>query len=119
MIAKLVEIRDSGTFIPALAVRLAPADEAERYLLARAGYGTEPETQGSYVLLIRLADGPYNPRGHGLARTMMVAHERLLDLAGNLDDSPAAFDRLESGAVVDVEFILGVAAGPKRSERLT
>lgn len=39
MESKIIEIRDSGTFIPALAVRLGSSDERERYLLARSGFG--------------------------------------------------------------------------------
>jgi hypothetical protein len=116
MIAKLIEIHDSGTFIPALAVRLEPADEAERYLLARAGYGVEPETQGGYVLLLRLEDDHYSPESHGLgARTMIVAHRELIRLAGY----GVEFDALESGEVVDVQHILGETTEPKLSERLT
>lgn len=41
------------------------------------------------------------------ARTMHVAHEYLKE----------HFDDLESGAVIDVEFILGETETPKRSER--
>lgn len=113
MQTKTFEIRDAGTFIPVMAVKLEPGCEADRYLLARAGYGREPASQARYVMLVRLVGGmvsaQYDPHEWGLAmgRTMLVAHEHIL----------AHFDELASGDVVDVEHILGLSAGPKTSER--
>jgi hypothetical protein len=110
MICKTVEIRDAATFIPALAVKLEPGCPMDSYLLARAGYGSTPWQQGEYVLLLRLEDAPYDPFGHaGGGRTMCAAHEHLL----------AHFDEIESGAVVDVEFLRGETPAPKPSERAT
>ena len=47
MTSKIIEIRDDGTFIPALAIRLGSPNERERHLLARSGFGRtfdeEPE----------------------------------------------------------------------------
>ena len=111
MITKTVEIRDSATFIPALAVKLRPETEPDRYPLARAGYGLDAVDQAEYVLLAKLDGGvgtmtcdPYDWPGG--ARTMQVAHTWLID----------HFDELESGAVVDVEFILGLTSTAKLSE---
>lgn len=111
MDVKTVEIRDAGTFIPALAIRLDPTNEADRYLFGRAGYGTTPERQREYIVLVRIAGGtgfatcdPYDWPGG--TRTMPVAHQWLVE----------HFDEIESGAVVDVEFILGKTSAPKRSE---
>lgn len=111
MIAKTIEIRDVATFIPALAVQLTPACEADRYLLARAGYGTTPEQQGSYVLLLMINGGqgqvtcdPYDWH----SETMTVAHEHLIQY----------FDSLASGAVIDVEYLTGRRNTPKISEQL-
>lgn len=112
MIAKTVEIRDVATFIPALAIRLEPVTEQDRYLFGRAGYGTTAMRQAEYVLLARIAGGngqvtcdPYD----WTTRTMQHAHQWLID----------HFDEIESGAVVDVEYILGKSAAPKRSESET
>jgi hypothetical protein len=112
MICKTVEIRDRATFILALAVRLIPDTAQDRYLLGRAGYGSTPERQGDYVLLMRLAGGnglatwdPY----HWDTRTMQAAHLWLL----------GHFDELESGGVVDVEYLAGETATRKRSEAET
>ena len=115
MIVKAIEIRDRGTFIPALAVKMVPArdvyeHEPERYLLRRAGYGFV----NPCVVLCRMDanGGPrnasYDPYGWGVEdRTFQVAHLYITD----------HFDELESGAVVDVEFILKETTEPKKSER--
>ena len=108
MEAKTIEVRDSGTFIPALAVRLDPYNEGDRYLLARAGFGIRPDEQERYVLLIRLEgmEVRYDPMSWG-SRTMQVAHYYVVD----------HFADLKHGQVVDVQFILGETEGPKVSER--
>lgn len=107
MTCKTIEIRDRGTFIPALAIRLDPSDDRDRWLLARAGFGREAEDQGRYVLLINLVkDAPYDPFGHGPARTLGVVHQHLIE----------HFEEVGNGAVVDVEYLLGERAEPKTSE---
>lgn len=109
---KYLEVRDSGTFIPAMAIRLRPRSEPERWLLARAGYGRTPKEQSDYVLLCRIDGGegevrcdPYSWPGG--ARTMPTAHAWLVE----------HFDNITSGDVICVEYILGERAEPKRSER--
>jgi len=42
VIIKAVEIRDTGAFIPAIAIKVVPANEGQRYLLLRSGYGFDP-----------------------------------------------------------------------------
>ena len=98
---KFVEIRDKGTFVPALAIRLAGVDH---YLARRADYDSP------LVILVLLSTMRcnYDPHGWG-GRTFPVAHEWLQE----------HFDEHENGAVVDVEFILGETTAPKASERLT
>lgn len=103
MTVKVVEIRDRGTLVPALAVRLDVTEEKERRLLKHAGYGDNPET---YVLLIRLTDAPYSPFAHGAARTLNVAHNYLIE----------NFDKVEHGGVICVEHLLGERETPKTSE---
>lgn len=114
MIAKTFEVRDSGTFIPVMAVKMEPGNEADRYLMARAGFGRTPEEQAGYVTLLRIAGGvgtatsdPHEWPGN--SRTIPWAHRHIYE----------NWDKLESGAVVDVEFILGETPQPKRSERET
>lgn len=113
MEAKTFEIRDRMTFIPMLAVRLYPYNEADRYLLERAGFGQTYDEQASYVVLVEVNGGPGRaavvPWDWGYwDRTHQVAHGYIVK----------NWESLHSGDVVDVEFILGETAAPKRSERL-
>ena len=103
---KLMEIRDRATFIPVVAIKLVPRAEEERYLLGRAGYSAGRD----YILLSRIT-GDKNvtccdPYAWG-DRTMTVAHDYL----------EKHWDALYSGQVIDVEYILGETASPKKSER--
>jgi hypothetical protein len=110
MTAKTFELRDNGTFIPVLAVKLEPGCEADRYLLARAGFG---EPQGVYVLMLGLDSGEgkfdCDPYGWGDNRTRFFAHKYII----------RRFDEIESGSVVDVQFIIGETLQPKHSESVT
>ena len=107
MITKLFEIRDSGTFIPMIAIKLSPQNEAERYLLGRAGFGRQAEDHEKYVLFSSLTGGemtsdPYNWPN----RTRQVAHIYITE----------HFDELENGQVIDVQFILKETPQPKTTE---
>ena len=106
---KCLEVRDAATFIPVLAVKLGGQTEAERFLLSRAGYGRQPEQHESYILLSRLDGGTitYDPFKQGPSRTLQVAHQWIRE----------NFNALESGDVVDVQYILKETAKPKVSER--
>jgi hypothetical protein len=107
---KALEIRDEGTFIPALAVLMNPddagVDPAAVYLLRRCGYAFNTTAN---VLLTRLdgsgkaTNDPYEWGG----RTWPVAHNYIID----------HWEELSDGDVVDVSFILGETDKPKLSER--
>src|SRR5215468_6948868 len=91
---KLIEVRDRGTFIPALAIRVtSTGDVAGDWLLRRGGFSLN----GASIILIRLTDceAQYDPYDWA-NRTMQTAHVWLLE----------HFEQIESGAVVDVEHIL-------------
>lgn len=105
MTTKILEIRDSATFIPAVAIKLRAETPLESYYLLRSGF-----LSGNDVLIVKLVDGSasFDPVEWGTARTMGVAHRYVVQ----------NFDALENGAVVDVEFILGETSEPKVSERL-
>jgi hypothetical protein len=113
MKSKVIEIRDAGTFIPALAIQLGSENEQERWLLSSAGYGRTFADQSRYVFLAKIAGGspckgaidPFE-WGQNL-RTYFVAHQHIVD----------HFEDLEEGAVVDVEYILGLRPTPKTSDR--
>ena len=108
MKCKAFELRDRGTFFPAVAIKLEPDNEAERYLLRRAGFSLQPgDTQ---ILLGSLEGGPF--------------HYDEYDVQGNstrftaLQYIRAHFDELEPGAVICTETIRGERDQPKISERL-
>lgn len=109
MTVKLFEIRDSGTFIPAMAIKLSPQNEAEKYLLSKSGYGEYAEDHERYVLFCGLDGGKitYDQYDWG-NRTRQVAHDYIIK----------NFDDLENGAVVDVQFILGETKHIKKSEAI-
>lgn len=111
MKVKVLEIMDAGTFIPALAVEVAPENEGQRYLISRCAYRLDRDQPN--VILTRL-DGsgkatndpyvwPHSPR------TMRAAHMIIL----------RDWDKLADGDVVCVETFLGLRADPKKSERFT
>lgn len=104
---KLFEVRDRATFIPAFAIDIRfSGNAAEAYLLDRCGLGRP----GSYNIIFgRLERGTayLDPVDWGMNRSMRAAHEWLEE----------HFDELETGAVLDVEYILGETATPKVSER--
>jgi len=115
---KLFEVRDSMTFIPCFGILMVsepstaamsgPMIEslnAEEFLLHRSGF----VFVYPLVMFGRLEGGecqydPYCWRGR--SRTMARAHKFV---AENWND-------LQSGAVIDVEFIFGERAKPKESE---
>jgi len=108
MQVKLFELRDSKTFIPIIAVRDdGRGNEGERYLVRRAGlHGSDGYPP---VLLTRLTGGgnaESDPYAWG-DRTFQTAH---IHLEKN-------FDAMQSGDVIDVEFILGETTEEKVSER--
>jgi hypothetical protein len=104
--AKALEIRDKGTFVPALAVDINPENDGQRYLMRRVGYPCNGQPN---VVLTKLAgegratNDPYEWRD----RTFANAHNYIIE----------HWDELEDGDVVDVEFILGETSAPKASER--
>ena len=122
--SKILEIRDSGTFIAVLAIRMLAANPAQAYYFRRCGY---PE-DGSSIMLMCLYDGkatndPYEwpsllricrelmPSWFILenvgARAMGTAHDWIINHYAELSD----------GDVVDVQMILGEHARAKTSER--
>lgn len=106
MKSKALEIRDDGTFIPALAVDINPDNEGQRYLMRRVGYPCDGRPN---VILTRLegagnaTNDPYEWGG----RTFPAAHHYIIE----------HWNELRDGDVVDVSFILGETDNPKVSER--
>lgn len=131
MTCKIIEIRDSGTFIPALAIRLGSPNERERYLLARSGFGRTFDEQSEYIALCKINGGEpcqahIDPFSWGQnPRTMFVAHMYLLNRQGELGgnglgaEKHDGFDAMPQGTLIDVEYILGVRDRPKESEQVS
>jgi hypothetical protein len=107
---KILELRDRCTFMPVMAIKFDPQNEAERYLLGRAGYGRG--SAGDYVLLAEIngGDGQIHCDAFGWKdrRTMGAAHQWIEE----------HWNEIEHGQVIDVEFILGETAEPKKTERI-
>ena len=113
-IVKLFEIRDAGTTMPVIAIKPDPHNETERWLYSMSGYGVSAEGQGDYVMLAPMHAGegklvcdPYNHPGGPKVHTLFVAHQHII----------TNWSVLESGDVVDVQFILGETKEAKTTER--
>lgn len=104
---KTFEVRDSATFIPVIATQLRANLPHDAYLLGRAGYQSSVEYVP--VMVTRLTDclSANDPYEWG-NRTMLNAHKYIEE----------HFAELMTGAVVDVQFLLGERSEPKVSERL-
>src|SRR6516164_5864591 len=102
---KFLEVRDAGTFVPAIAIRVTgTGDAAADSLPRRAGYSLD----GASIILMHLTgcEAQYDPYDWA-NRTMQTAHVWLLE----------HFEQVAHGDVVDVEYILGERSAPKMSER--
>ena len=106
---KIIEIRDRGTFLSAVATVIIPDNSAEFYPVRRAGI----PVYTSYLTLTILQ---YNETFHDQfqadvrnQRTFGVIYRHLMK----------SWDSHKSGDVLDVSFILNETSTPKISERLT
>lgn len=106
MKTKIIEIRDSATFIPVMATLMESENEVESWYLRKTGYGKD----SGLVMITPLSGGKaeYSPYDWDtMARTYPVAHKYIQE----------HWNELESGDVVCVETILGERETPKVSER--
>ena len=103
MLTKLLEIRDEGTCIPAMATEAIASNPAQRAILNRAGYG-----EGRCIILQHLHKGKatYNAFDWGHDRTYHHAHLYIID----------NWNTLKDGDVIDVQHILGETSASKESE---
>lgn len=101
MTTKTLEIRDRGTFIPALAIQVSGDDG---YLMRRAGF----KNPMVYLIALATEKAKYDPYNWD-NRTMKTAHLFIEE----------HFSELTDGQVIDVEFILGERATPKPSESIS
>ena len=107
MITKALEIRDRGTFIPMFAIQMTPSNLEQKYLLRRAGYGSDQTLimlgyMGESGMVCCYDYYDWNDR------TRQTAHQHIQN----------NFNELKDGDVIDVEFILGETDKCKISDRL-
>lgn len=103
MDTKMLEIRDSMTYIAVACVKLKSDNALERYHLHRAGFGED--TDLLEVIKLDGGEAHYDAFDWGSAR-MREAHRYI----------EANFDKLNTGDVVDIQYILGETQTPKKSE---
>jgi hypothetical protein len=101
---KYFEVCDEGTLIPVMAVFVNFPSQTEQAILRRGGYRV---SVGPLVFLTELNNRQtcYFPYEWHAGRTLRLTH---LHLEKN-------WDQLESGSVIDVEYLLGLTQEPKKS----
>lgn len=107
MLVKMLEIRDSLTFMPVMTIKPIADNEGQHYLLRRDGYDASRREQCVILIKSQCRDVSYDPYNWDGERTMQVAHLYICE----------HWDTLRDGDVVDVQFILGETKTPKISER--
>lgn len=106
MKAKILEIRDEGTFISCLAIELLPDNNEQYWYLLREGY----RTVNKNIMITALfgeRTASCDPYHWESRRTWGNAHNYIIE----------HWDMLNDGDVVDVQYILKETATVKRSER--
>lgn len=110
MEVKMLEVRDSNTFIPVLCIRPVPENEGQRYLLRRDGYQGNAAERCIIIVKAQCGGCSYDPyEWRGDSRTMPNAHAYI----------EKHWHELYDGDVIDVEYILGESTTKKLSERET
>lgn len=107
MKTKLFELRDRGTFIPLLVTQLVPDGDQEHYLLRRAGFTSDETVPYLSFVHLQANKAAIDPYDLGSPRTFVPAYDYIR----------THWDSLNPGDVVDVEYLLGETAEPKKSER--
>lgn len=107
MKALALEIRDEWTFMAVLAVDMNPANDAQHWLLRRCGYPADGPPNIALTMLDANGSKMWNDPYAWGGRTWPVAHHYIID----------HWHELQDGDVIDVQFILGETAAPKKSER--
>ena len=112
-IVKTFEVRDRNTYIPVMAMQAPLVNDLklswhrrDRTLFYSAGY-TTPESLSDLIVIVHLQNGKaHADEFNWRDRTMNVAHNYINQ----------HFATLESGSVIDVEYILGETSEPKRAQ---
>ena len=100
---KLFEVRDRATFMPAMATQARSSDEKEIYLLKSSGFSNSPLI---VLYFLELNEGHWDAYHWG-DRTRFTSHQYIQE----------NWEKLKSGDVIDIEYILGETPEPKVSQR--
>ena len=104
MKTKLFEIRDRGTFMPAMATIMTSSNFEEIYLLGSSGFSNSNPLIILHFLELNKA---HYDAYHWEDRTRFTAHQYI----------QKNWEKLNSGDVIDVEYVLGETEEPKVSQR--
>jgi hypothetical protein len=108
METKLFEVRDSCTFIPVLCIKLKQKTEEERYLIRKAGYSLD-QVYILYTPLVGIQSKKCTYDQYEWDdRTHKTAHNYIIE----------NWDKLQSGEVIDVQYILEETKVKKTSQSL-
>jgi hypothetical protein len=109
METKLFEVRAPATCIPVMAIKLGAVNEAEAWLLGKSGFGRDQIEWNRYYFVFPIefdSVSVCDPSKQKIDE-LRVAHQYINE----------HFDELESGAVIDTDFITGRTTEPKKSDR--
>lgn len=103
---KILELRDSATFIPVICIRPVAENESQLYLLRRDGYRGDASECCIIMIDAQCRGVAYDCYDWKDRRTKGTAHNFIAE----------HWQELKDGDVVDVQFILGETEKPKISE---
>jgi hypothetical protein len=109
--SKLFELRAPATLIVLMATKLGTTDLSESYLLSRSGFGRCNSDYNKYVFVYPI-DG-----GKGYAVTDPY-EQNITEIRIVHQYIKKHYDELETGQVLDYDYIVGNTDKPKISERL-
>lgn len=107
---KVIGVHDECTYKPMVILRIAPANERERRILGRAGFGLSTEEQAAYAFSYDLNRGEctYDP--------FKLSDQRTCGEAARWIRGECGFDMLPHGAFLDCEFLRGEKKAPMAFE---
>ena len=107
---KVLGIHDRRTYKTMIVFRVSPENERERRMLARAGFGLEPEKQAAYTFFYDVDAGEcsYDP--------CKLADQHSCGEAARFVRDALGFDGLRHGEFLDCECIRCESVNPKTFE---
>jgi len=118
---KLFEVRAEGTLYAVMSIKLRPRNEAERWLLQRSGYGACDEDTEDLVISGPI-DPAVSPNGGDLLHFSFGGFAWMdirCEIMGWAQDYISQFwAELESGQVIDIDFLQQKTKAPRISDRL-